>query len=82
MSKKERSPLIKHRSITKRDLKTDKLYTLSIVVRENGRFEVYSDFTLVYDSERKEEQCVDVDTDYHLFYLRFVEKSDKITRDS
>ena len=66
------SPLIKHCSVAKRDPKTDKLYTLGIVVREDGRFEVYSNFTLVYDSYRKDEQCVDVDTDFHKFYLKFV----------
>ena len=48
-TKLETSPLIKHRSVAKKDPKTGKLYTVSIVVRENGRFEVYSDFMLVYE---------------------------------
>ena len=48
---------------------------LGIVVREDGRFEVYSDFTLVYDSYREEEQCIDVDTDFQKFYLKFVKNS-------
>ena len=48
-TKMEVSKLIKHRTVTKRDSKTNKLHNLSIVLRENGRFEVYSDFMLVYE---------------------------------
>lgn len=41
------SPLLKYRSVAKIDKSTGKSYQVSIVVRENGRFEVYSDFMLV-----------------------------------
>ena len=54
-TKLETSPLIKHRSVAKKDPKTGKLYTVSIVVRENGRFEVYSDFMLVYEYQNHKE---------------------------
>ena len=81
-SSKEPSPLIKHRAVSKRDPKTDKLFTLGIVVREDGRFEVYSNFTLVYEYYNEKEQCIDVDTDFNKFYLKFVENSDQITKES
>ena len=44
------SPLLKYRAIshyTDDDIKMN--YHVGIVVRENGRWEVYSDFMLVYD---------------------------------
>ena len=44
-----RSPLVKYRSVAKRDPKTGKNYQVGIVVRKSGRFEVYSDFMLVYE---------------------------------
>ena len=43
------SPVLKFRSIVKYDSKTDKYYQVSLVLRENGRIEVYSDFMLVYE---------------------------------
>ena len=81
-SSKDASPLIKHRSVAKKDPKTGKLYTLGIIVREDGRFEVYSNFTLVYEYYNEKEQCIDVDTDFNKFYLKFVENSDLITEKS
>ena len=54
-SSKRPSPCIKHRSVAKKDPKTGNLYTLSIVLREDGRFEVYSDFTLVYEYYNEKE---------------------------
>lgn len=49
-------------------------------MRENGRFEVYSDFMLVdehYDASR---QCVDVETDFHQFMIKFVTNSDMVSQ--
>lgn len=43
----EVSPLVKYRSVAKYDAKLDKHYQVAVVVRQNGRFEVYSDFILV-----------------------------------
>ena len=43
------SPVIKYRSVVKKDPKTEKFYQVSLVLRENGRIEVYSDFMLVYE---------------------------------
>ena len=40
------SPLVKYRSVAKTDPKGKK-YQVGIAMRENGRFEVYSDFMLV-----------------------------------
>ena len=44
-------------------------------MRENGRWEVYSDFMLVYDFYDQAKQCVDIETDYQQFYLKFVKQS-------
>ena len=41
------SPLIKFRSVIKKDARTGKKYQIGLVLRQNGRFEVYSDFMLV-----------------------------------
>ena len=41
------SPLHKYRAICKISDKTKKRYQIGVVLRENGRFEVYSDFILV-----------------------------------
>lgn len=75
-SKLKDSPVIKHRSVAKKDPKTDKLYTVSVILRENGRFEVYSDFMLVYEFYDVKQQCVDIQTDFSKFYLKFVEDAD------
>ena len=41
------SPLLKFRAVAKIDPKTKKHYQVSVVIRENGAMEVYSDFMLV-----------------------------------
>lgn len=42
------SPLLKYRSIAKFCPETEKYYQLSIVLRKNGSYEIYSDFMLVH----------------------------------
>lgn len=73
------SPLLKYRSITKFDVRKEKYYQVGLVLRENGKFEVYSDFMLV--SERLDPliQCVDIETDFNQFFLKFVKNCDKVT---
>ena len=65
------SPLVKYRSVAKTDTKTGKGYQVAIVVRQNGRVEFYSDFMLVNEYFNTNVQCVDVETDFHQFYLKF-----------
>jgi len=64
------SPLLKFRSVSKGDPKTHKQYQLSIALRQNGAFEVYSDFKLSNIYQDPALQCVDIETDYNLFYLK------------
>ena len=51
---------------------TKKFYQVGIVVRASGRFEVYSDFVLVHEYYNNQLQCVDIETDFNSFYLKFV----------
>ena len=46
---------------------------IGLVLRENGRFEVYSDFILVNQYFNPSLQCVDMETDFDQFYLKFVQ---------
>ena len=41
------SPLLKYRTVAKVDEESGSRYQVSVVVRENGAYEVYSDFSLV-----------------------------------
>ena len=41
------SKLVKYRSVCKINGKTNKMYQVGIVVRENGRVEFYADYILV-----------------------------------
>ena len=41
------SPVLKYRAIIKTNPKNGKKYHVGLIVRENGRLEVYSDFMLV-----------------------------------
>ena len=41
-------------------------------MRQNGRLEVYADFMLVNEYINPQLQCVDVETDFNQFYLKFV----------
>ena len=66
------SPLLKFRSVTKINSETNQKFTVSLVLRENGRFEVYSDYTLVSEYYNPMLQCVDIKTDLHQFYLKFI----------
>ena len=75
MQKLSSSPLLKYRSICKKDPATDKSYQVAIVLRQNGRFEVYSDFVRVYEYYNPNKQCVDVECDFDKFALKFVKKS-------
>ena len=51
-------------------------------MRENGRFEVYSDFILVNEYTNPRLQCVDIDTDFDKFVLKFVKKADQVTNET
>ena len=70
-----RSPLIRYRGVEKTDSKTGKKYSVGLVLRENGRFEVYSDYMLVGEYYNPQLQCVDIATDFSQFYLKFVKNS-------
>ena len=50
-----------------------------MVLRENGRIEVYSDFILVNEYYNYELQCVDIATDFNEFYFKFVADSHLVT---
>ena len=76
------SKLLKLRSVSKVDPKTKKTYQVSVAVRENGRFEVYSDFMLVHEYYDPKLQCVDIETDFNQFYLKFVKNADQVANDS
>ena len=77
-SKLSVSPLLKYRAISRVDDKGFN-YHVGIVLRQNGRWEVYSDFMLVYDWYDKTMQCVDIETDFNKFYFKFVLDSHKYT---
>ena len=48
------SPLLKYRAVAKTDPETNTKYQVGIVLRENGRFEVYSDFMLVREYQNSQ----------------------------
>ena len=72
------SPLIKYRSVCKTNPKSGKKFQVALVLRENGRFEVYSDFILVNEYYDPKKQCVDIDTDFNQFFIKFVKDADKV----
>ena len=76
------SPLLKFRSVTKINQKTQKKYQVGLAVRENGRLEVYSDYILVNEFMNPWLQCVDVESGVDKFYMKFVTKSDLVNRDT
>lgn len=49
-------------------------------MRENGRFEVYSDFMLVSEYHNPQLQCVDIETDFNQFFLKFVKNSHMVSK--
>ena len=65
------SHLLKYRGMARIDPSIGKSYHVGIVVRANGRWEVYSDFMLVYDWYDVAKQCIDVETDFNQFYIKF-----------
>ena len=60
----QESPLLKYRTVAKVDEATGDRYQVSVVIRENGAFEVYQDFSLVNEFFNPELECVDVETDF------------------
>ena len=54
---------------------------MAIVLRENGRFEVYADFILVNEYINLSLQCVDIETDLNHFYFKFVKDAEKVSTD-
>ena len=68
----QESPLLKYRSIAKVDAKTNKNYQVGLALRENGSFEVYSDFMLVNEYTNPQLQCVDIESDFEQFHFKFV----------
>ena len=76
------SPLLKFRTTTKTNPKTNKRYQVGLAVRENGRLEVYTDFILVNEFMNPMRQCVDIESGADKFYMKFVLKSDEIHSDT
>lgn len=66
------SKLVKYRVVTKQDYATENCYSVAVVLRENGSFEVYSDFMLVHVEKLKKRPCVDIETNFHNFFFKFV----------
>jgi hypothetical protein len=52
------------------DDEEDKLYNISLVLRENGRVETYSDFMLTDETTEEESQIIDIETDFEYFYIK------------
>ena len=75
----QKSPLLKYRSVAKVDPESDIRYQISVVVRENGGFEIYYNFSLVNEYLNPLFQCVDVETDFEQFYLKFVKNPNEIS---
>ena len=64
--------LLKYRAVAKTEPgEGGKRYSVGLVLRDNGRFEVYSDFMLVNEYINPQLQCVDIETDFNDFYLKF-----------
>ena len=78
-NEKDQSQLLKYRSVAKVDPVTKKHWQAGLVLRENGRFEVYSDFMLVSEYlDYGKRQCVDIETDFNQFFLKFVVNPDLV----
>ena len=71
--------MIKYQSVTKQDKKTGRYYQVGIALRESGRFEVYSDFLLVNEYMSPSLDCIDIETDFNQFYLKFIKNSHDIS---
>ena len=76
------SPLLKYTSIIKENPTTGKKYQVAIAIRENGRIEFYSDFILVNEYTNPRLQCIDIESDFDKFYLKFVMNADEVTEDT
>ena len=76
--KLKKSKLLKFRSTASYDEDTDKWYFLGIVLRENGRVEVYADFILVDHFYDPNQQCVDIEIGNTNIYLKIVKDSLKV----
>ena len=72
------SPLVKYRSVAKTDPYTGKGYQVGLVLRQNGRVEFYSDFMLTNEHYTPDLQCVDIETDFQKFYLKFAKDCDTL----
>ena len=67
------SPLRKYRYTIKRSKRTDKLYHVGIVLRENGKVEIYSDFMEVSQYYNPLMPCVDIETTMDDFFIKCVD---------
>lgn len=76
------SPLLKYRGAVRKDEDTGSLYYVGLVLRLNGRVEVYFDFTLVDQFYKQRYQCVDIEGGGRKFYFKMVWNSDKVTEQS
>ena len=74
-----KSPLHKYRGLSALSENSGKRYHIGVVLRQNGRFEVYYDYILVNEYYNNQLQCVDVATDFNKFYFKFVKDSHLVT---
>lgn len=77
--KLEKSPLLKFRSHSSYDKVTKKWFYIGLVLRENGRVEIYSDFILVNHIYDPTFQCVDIEIGNSYFFLKHVVDSHLVT---
>lgn len=76
--KLKKSKLLKFRSTASFNEDTEKWYFVGIVLRENGRVEVYADFILVDHFYDPNQQCVDIEIGNNNIYLKIVKDSLKV----
>ena len=69
------SPLRKYRYVIKKSEENGKLYHVGLVLRENGRVEIYSDFMKVSEYYNALSPCVDIETTTTNFFLKCVDNT-------
>ena len=57
-------------------------YNVGVVLRLNGRLEIYSDFNLSNEYQNPEKQAVDIETDFNQFYFKIAQDSHKVTEET
>ena len=77
-TEQQKSPILKFCSSASYSAELDEWSQVSLLLRQDGRVEIYTDFIMVDEIYDHKRQCVDIESGNRCFYFKMVQDSHKV----